>query len=75
VKEVRVLAGRAAISTGMDLVIVVGRELLECEGLGCCCMSSMGKKMLFCVRGKKGEGGLSGTDGERGVSDSHEVGG
>jgi hypothetical protein len=33
VNEVRVLAGRAAISSGMDLVNV-GREDFECEGLG-----------------------------------------
>ena len=32
VNEVRVLAGRAAISPGMDRAIV-GRELLECMGL------------------------------------------
>ena len=32
VNEVRVLAGSAAISTGMDLAIV-GSEILECEGL------------------------------------------
>jgi len=33
VNEVRVLAGRAAISTGTDLANV-GREVFECEGLG-----------------------------------------
>jgi hypothetical protein len=41
VNEVRVLAGRAAISPGMDRAIV-GRELLECMGLrGGWCVSSM----------------------------------
>ena len=34
VNEVRVLAGSAVISTGMDLANV-GREVFECEGLGC----------------------------------------
>lgn len=41
VNEVRVLAGRAAISSGMDRANV-GREALECEGLGGGGVSSMG---------------------------------